>query len=512
MKQTKNKGSEVLARRSLKPEWFFLPLFLIVASYFALQAPMGIGLDEPAHIARTEQVANGIIVAPEVAISNLDRSLSGIVNESDRIYGGFQDYGLIHMAVTNASSFDSCKGFYSFPTWRSPNVTVNEQVGTKTVGFAFSNTAVNSPVTYLPQALLYRIALLFTHNAWWLIFAMRMGGIVALTLTLFFCIRSIPIGKWFMAVFCLLPSTLMDNVTVTADTMTLICCLSFITSFLLIWMDRGRVSNLVRTVLVISSLCMGLVKLAYLPLVLLLVLLPFLLHDVRVIRIWVAVGSILFASLLIFMLWYAQIRDVNTGALFNADVNPTLQKQFILQHPIFYLKNLLALSLTTDFFTIVSNFWTMPMNGNNSECSWLYLILIIISLGVRDSRERSLKSTDQGHWYVITAFVLDFIAIFVLVSTALYLQYTPYQAPYISGVQSRYFIPVFPLIILSLLIMARWACMPRINSNPSDNNQLLASRRNTVVKRILIIGIIIASIIHFMIFSKILFGGGVFIH
>lgn len=495
----------------LRPEWVFLVLFLIMATSAAFLAPMGAGPDEPAHIARAEQISNGSIVAPEIAASDVNQKLSGIENTSDKIYGGFADYGLVHTAVTNSYSYQALKDKYSFPTWKSPKLDAHEQVGKRTVGFAFSNSVVNSPLVYLPQILIYRIILLFTHNAWWLIFAFRMGGVLALALTIFLCIRAIPIGKWFMTIFGILPCTILDNITLTADTMTTICCLSFITAFFVVWMGKSKNSRSAYLVLTVSSLCMGLVKLTYLPLIFLLFLLPLLRPDLRSRRAWMFISCLVLASLLIFFIWYMKIKDVNTGVLYNAEIKPQLQKKFVLEHPGFYIKNLVALFLSMDFFQF-SNFGILSMRDNYISCGWIYLLLMILSLFVSDPREYNVTAKDKGQWYVTIAFVVEYMVISILIATALYLQYTPYRSAYIAGVQSRYFMPILPLIMLSILLMGSWTLSPRIDPEPSKESRILTLSRNKVMTRILTVGMILYLFVMLLNLAKSLLENNIFLH
>lgn len=69
---------------------------------------------------------------------------------------------------------------------------------------------------------------------------------------------------------------------------------------------------------------------------------------------------------------------------------------------------------------------------------------------------------------MVSTFVLLYLAIFVLISTALYLQFTPPGAPFIAGVQSRYFSPILPLLLLSVILAERWVLAPRIDTDPSE--------------------------------------------
>lgn len=492
----------------LKPEVVFLSLFLILSTAAALLTPMGAGPDEPSHIARAEQVAHGVLVTPRIEVSKLDKHLSGVADTSQSVYGGFQDYGLIHTAVQNMRSYQALKDTYSFPIWTSPRLVTHDRVGERTVGFAFSNSAINSPLVYLPQVILFRVAGLFTESAWWLIFAMRMGGVLALALSLFLCIRAIPIGKWFMAVFGLLPSTVLINTAVTADTVTLICCLALITALLVAWMyDDEPISKLTWFILALSSLCMGMVKLSYLPLIFLLLLLPILRSELRTRQAYIGIGSIILISLIIFLIWYFQIHAVNTGVLYSADIKPGLQKEFILEHPGFFAKNLITLFLSLDFFQ-VSNFGVLSMRSTSVECGWFYLLLIIISLAIPDSRERDLAKVERGNWWVVSTFVLLYLAIFVLISTALYLQFTPPGAPFISGVQSRYFSPILPLLLLSVILVARWVLAPRIDTDPGKHVAFLAESRDLVLIKIVACAMTVSVLIMLMDLSKVVYDNG----
>lgn len=494
----------------LRPEWVFLVLFLVFSTAATLLVPMGAGPDEPSHIARVEQIADGVMVTPTIEASQVDRDLAKVADTSQPVYGGFQDYGLIHTAVQNMRSYQGLMSLYSFPAWSASNLVTGDRFGEQRVGFAFSNSAVNSPLVYLPQVLFFRLAGLFTHSAWWLIFAMRMGGILTLALAIFLCIRAIPVGKWFMAVFGILPSTILTNTALTADTITTVCCLALITAFMVAWMREGPVSRLTWGVLAVSSVSMGMAKLSYLPLVFLLLLLPMVRPELRTRRTWAWVGGIVLASLVIFLVWYMEIGGVNTGVLFDSAVKPAQQKKFILGHPLFYAKNELSLFLMMDFFQ-VSNFGILSMRGTSLECGWIYLILMAIALFVPDPRERPLNEGRSGIWWVISAFILEYLVMFVLISTALYLQFTPVGAPYIAGVQNRYFIPIMPLLLLSVLLLARWILAPRIDPEPGEVRLAAAESRDRVLIRILSSGMAISILVMMLNLLRVVYDKGIII-
>ena len=102
-------------------------------------------------------------------------------------------------------------------------------------------------------------------------------------------------------------------------------------------------------------------------------------------------------------------------------------------HGTFVFTNLEALS-----------FLNAPMFfGKTYYNSFIFLLIFILSIGLTDNT-KSFKIKTR------LIFLLTFLAVFVLTSTALYISYTRVGAEHISGYQMRYLFPIIPLFLMCL--------------------------------------------------------------
>ncbi|MDO4913710.1 MAG: DUF2142 domain-containing protein, partial [Bifidobacteriaceae bacterium] len=313
---------------------------------------------------------------------------------------------------------------YDFPTWRSNSLKPAGNYGENgTADFVFSNSAINSPIVYLPQTIGFFIAKHFTHNVTKLIIVARLAGVFFLALAIFFSIKLIPIGKYAIAAIALIPTTIIVNSCISADTVTLSICFVFITALLRI-IAQSSVSKLNWIALAITSCCMGLIKLTYLPFLLFLLLIPLLNERYRNKNTYKILGSIAAVSCILFVLWYMQIKSINTGAMYNAAVDPSAQLKFIITHPIHFIKTVVITTLLINFFQ-VGDYTVLGAHGVPHGGEWWLILAFIFAV--------IMKGKDEKHFFInrVKAMQLSiyFIGIFViivgLIILALYLQFTP---------------------------------------------------------------------------------------
>lgn len=442
--------------RLFKPEWCFLLLSLVVGLFFAFLIPAGAGADEPNHIARTASIAHGNIVADKIT-DHLGYTSSLDTEKKDAVlYGGVVDNALTDTAWSNMVKFHTGKGSeggqarYSFPTWKTPGVVSDLRLGQGNHVEAFSNAAVNSPLVYLPYAIGYWIARLFTSNAYAVIIVMRVFGLFFFSVGIFYCIKKIPAGKWVLASISLIPNLVICVSMVTADTVTYTVCIAFMTVLLSICSHGGELSRTHWWMLAVTSIALALVKITYLPLILLIVLILF--FNERNKRTFIRLASIAFSAGLVFLLWYSRISSISSCAMFDVNASPTYQKQFVIEHPLFFLKILFKQLMDSNFFNL-GVFGPIDLHGHWDYSGWVTIFILMTAICLKDAREKEIKL--QEHKFIFTAsnfFVV--LCVFFLICLAIYLQFNEVGSDHISGVQDRYFLPVLILMIMPIRFIA----------------------------------------------------------
>lgn len=457
-------GARYIAQKVIagivKPEWCFLIIALVLGSCFALLVPAGGGADEPNHIARAVSIAHGNMLADKIPDRVGYTSPKDTEGIDSALYGGVVDSALTEVAWHNMVVFHSGKEkgdgqpTYKFPTWTTSGMMSQRNVGESSHVEAFSNAAVNSPFVYLPFVLGYWIARLFTSNAYAIILIMRMFGLIASSIIVFLCIKFIPVGKWILASISLMPTMIIFNSVVTADTLTYAMCVAFIAVVLRCMCKSQLLSRFDWTLLCLTSISLAFVKLSYVPLVLLLILIPICNQYVRGRLNLLALAGICVVVGVFFIGWYLAVSSINTGAMFNVGASPTLQKRYIFSHLTTYMGLLIKQFVGQNFFSLgVAG--TLDLHGHYAFTGWITVCVLICSVLLVDSREYSWNILRKSAIWCCLLFLLVSAFVFGLVETALYLQFSAVGANDIAGVQSRYFLPILPLLVLAIVIMTK---------------------------------------------------------
>lgn len=429
---------------------FMAVLVFVMGSAFAFSVPAGGGLDEPMHVARVEQLAEGAVLPQRIGCEGLEESLVSPASGDYVPYGGQTDSALYELLVRGNRLVSGRDGGYdlSFPVWEDSRVSVDSKMGEGAVTWIFSNTSVNSPVSYAPYVLAYWAGTLLASSPVAVVLAMRLAGVLTLSVVTWGCMTLLPVGRWLFALVVVLPNTLSVNSMVTADLMTFALSSLYVSCLVrMLWNDcAGRLEWAVLWAS-LFLLCLG--KVTYAPFGLLLFLLPALSPAWRSRGSLVRIGVVGLTSLAAFVTWYLLVKDINTGLMWSADIRPEEQTAFVLANPLAFLGSFVQGILGDDILTL--GFYTSFTRLITTACPTALALAAVFSVDLpRVCKGRASKR-------FLTVFSAGVLAvallICVLIYLALYLQFNAPGAQEVEGVQRRYFMPlVFPIymVVLSL--------------------------------------------------------------
>lgn len=441
---------DVRRSRRQHPELLFFVLYLVIGLSACLIMPLGAGSDEPNHIARVQQIASGVMLPQRVDAEKVAADYCDIQDAEEILYGGEVDEALVVMPVMNMRKLHTTHEAFTPEELFTPGPqeTWGPDKGKLTI--AFPNTSVYSPVCYVPHVLGYWIGAGLFHNAWWAIVCMRCIATIVLAAGIAICIRIIPYGKWSCAELAVLPVSLVTNCCVTADTMTFLCCLAFVAVVMRIEFG-SHVKPGLWIALIVLGLLLGLVKMPYVLLVLL-ALLVLLRPDYRADwRVVCVVIATLLCSFTAFGLWYSAVQNVNTASIFSEKVAPAAQMSYVMGHPLEFGNMLWQLFISTDFFQI---WYPEVFLERTISVPAIVVAAFLFALAADLATLRKHPAGRRPALVCSIVCVFVFVLAFCGVAMALYLQFSAVGASEISGVQSRYFIPVLPLVLLAILFLA----------------------------------------------------------
>ena len=309
---------------------------------------------------------------------------------------------------------------------------------------------VHNPITFLPQAVAFRLAAEAGARPFVLLYISRLTGLVAGLLLTWLAIRIMPSHKYLLAGFALLPTIMFFRSYLHTDAITNGMAFLFIALCFRAIIDEKPIATKESFQLTLSALLIASCKGAYLPLALLVLAIPHSRFGSLKRQLKVVATIILTAFIAGFGWMYLVKMFFFTGYSYQTYGGipvPDEQLSFILHQPFTYVSVVLKTLFTTPFFPALFQGVMAQMGyGNIVLSDWAYgmLFFLLASVAALDISARSVSYSKPAHTLALTLF----IACFGLALTLLYIQWTDVQAPIIKGFQGRYLIPILPLLFI----------------------------------------------------------------
>lgn len=395
--------------KSLKIEQKFLIIMPFLGVLYLIAFPFNTIPDEANHASRAYEVSNGHLtsnVYKDMIGNKLDSSLYKVFSNDN--------YGKL---VNN----------FKYKTTK------------KNVKYSFANTSLYSPISYLPQAIGITFGKIFSNRILIQLYFGRVFNFITFFILMYLSIKLIPFKKNIIFLIGVIPLVLQEAISLAPDAFTISMACFFVSYILYLRSDSEKITKKNIAIISSASIILSQLKIVYLPICLLLFLIPFDKFESKKRKYVTLILIFLISSLLGFM-WLkisSHYLEIQSGS--------DKQMSYILSNVFRYLE----ICITT--FTNFSRDWLYEVFGRNlgmftiSLPSFLIfgniILFIIISL---TSKKEDIKEWEK--WFI--TFVV--LSVIFLIFTSLYIQWTPYKAGLIKGIQGRYFIPL--LILISLII------------------------------------------------------------
>lgn len=403
--------------RKIKLETVFLIIAIPIGLLYCITTPFGKIPDEITHATKAIDISRGHLI-----------SKANENGEAELIYSQKLDKIFSLNNKTYEDYFESIK---------SEN---NEDIVYK-----FSNMALYSPICHLAPAIGIFITKIFSAS---LIIQLYAGRIMNLLLSIFliyFAIKYIPFNKTLVMIIALLPISMQEFASLSSDALTIAISTFFIAYILHLRFD-DNVKNLTKKdwwILIISMIIVSMSKIVYLPLCLLVFLIPENKLNSRKDKI-LKLGGLFIGVTILNLLWL--VYSSRFLIEYNIGVNSKQQVLFILKNPIEYCFIMLR-TLVTYFQS-----WWLGLVGydlgifglKTINISYIFAfslsIVLIVLFFVNEDKNIKIDKITR----IIFTFV--FICVVVLIFTSLYVQFNKVRNTHIIGIQPRYFLPLLLLI------------------------------------------------------------------
>lgn len=407
-------------KKDIKEEKIFLITVPLICVLFMLSMPTFKNHDELYHWIRAYEVSDGILATEVVdgaegsilpsAVTGIMKSDFNSINYSDVKYA-------LGIKIDNSDKY------------RIDPVT----------------SSVYFFLPYIPQAIGIRIAKIFTNRPLVMAYMGRLFNIIFAMCMLYFSIKLMPFGKKIMLTLSYIPIAIEGFSSLSPDAMTISLSFFYIAYILNIAFNNKikRIGAKEESILLITSIIISLCKIVYLPLVLLLFIIP----KEKFGNKRKKVINILIIGLIATMLNLVWLKYSSGKYLSNfRDGDSKYQVMLLFKNPVEYIKKLIYT------FNINGKEYLSGMLGE--VLGWeerirlgfivpsIMFILILTEI-ITDETLRN-KFNKKQKWVMIGTILI----IVLLIFTSLYVQWTTVCSESILGVQGRYFIPILPLLMI----------------------------------------------------------------
>ncbi len=306
----------------------------------------------------------------------------------------------------------------------------------------YSSACGYNPIAFAPEAIGINIAKILNLSTLSAFYLARILALISAIILIFFAIKIAPFGKVFLLFFALLPMTIQQISSISADSLS-IAGLMLFTSLILYYSQKNKLTYKNLFLILILSIILIQIKPGFIGFTgLLFVLLPkkFPSKKIYALFLLLALAFNAFVAL--------QLNKLTVNNLHPAlgwVVNPTEQIKFIEHHPFSYLdiiwKNIHKNSINY-FQMLIGNLGWLSIKFTNAF--YISILILFFTLFFFENESISLN------FFQRTVIIASFLFSVILVFTAMYLYWSSPGSSTILGIQGRYFIGIMPLLAFGL--------------------------------------------------------------
>jgi uncharacterized membrane protein len=277
-------------------------------------------------------------------------------------------------------------------------------------------------------------------------------------LLVYFAIRLLPAGKWFLVAVALLPTSLVQATTMGIDGIVTGVSWVLIALTIAIFTKKVILNAPVFIAILFLSLFLATTKQGYLLIALLPLIIPTKLYAFNN-RKSIVLRSLYAVSLVLLTAWYLLVTGPIAGIMHYVQrpglyVDSHDQLQFIFAHPLQTLWMILLQPFTFLYGGVYAGFVGVLTNKMIALPGQIMTLLYGgLAMGLFAS-ERA-KQVHEYRKRLRIAAIIAWVGTFVLINLALYITFTRVGEGKVEGVQGRYFLPIVPLLLVLPLTMAR---------------------------------------------------------
>ena len=408
-----------MRKKGMPLEKQFLFLAIMLGVLFIGILPPGQSPDETTHFKRAYGISGGILIPDEKV--NSEGAIGSDIPVTTDFFERTVDHGT-YAEIVNQIGLGTDES--------SPQ--------------PYTSAALYNFVCYIPQSFAALIGRALHLSVLAMAYLMEIFNFIVWVLLVYFAIKLLPKFKSFVLFVALLPITLQEATSLAPDALTIGLSMFFVSYVLhLAYVRKGTLGKKQMAILTISSIVLGFCKIVYLPLTLLMLIIPKEKFGTKK-KKWIFLGALFTVVAILNFVWLL----ISSRYLisYRDGVDSKEQLMGVIKNPFNYIATM-ARTTWTNAKIWVTNMLGFSLGALIFNLPRALLVLssgiFILLLGQRDETLK-VKKFDR------TIFIIVFITIIGFIFTSLYMQWTAVGAPEIEGIQGRYFLPI--LMLLPLII------------------------------------------------------------
>lgn len=306
----------------------------------------------------------------------------------------------------------------------------------------FSGAASYSPIPYLPQALAMYTARSFGSGPLGLMYSARIANLLVALIIISIAVKHTPFNKPGFMVFALLPMSLTLFASVSPD--ALVISSTFLFSALSLnayvkkdWCVFSKISAISCAIVFCS------IKIVYAPLLLISIPAFFQGQDARKNMFFQC--ALILIPVVITYAWIQSVSDLIVPSRIGTSVSEQLH--YVGSHPWVFAKAVFHGAVLNDYYFFMA---VGVLGWLSVKLPLISYVIPVIAFSVAFLSQA--KTNFQMQKITISWWAIMIFSSVMLIALALYLHWTPVGAYAVEGVQGRYFIPLFPMMIVTLAI------------------------------------------------------------
>lgn len=316
------------------------------------------------------------------------------------------------------------------------------------------------PTLYFPNTIMFLIGRIFNINGIVVLYLARIVNFIIFLICGYYAIKIIPFGKILLMTYLLIPMSVHQAISLSADSITNSTILLFIAYTLNLYY-KGKINKKDKILYISLAALVSVQKIVYFPIVLISVILINVDKMTKKEKIKFILTTII-VGLVVGILWILlEPKGEATEDIYaiQNNVNSVEQIKFILTHPISYIKivcNTIDLNIENYYLWFMG--FSLGWMDIGVKRIWLdiYFVILLFSPFL-EKNDKELKIRDK------LILISTFLIIFVLTLTALYVGHSGVGTDIVKGIQGRYFIPVVILLLLCMCGKERYIKFKNIN-------------------------------------------------